>query len=127
MVARALILLSSSQSWQKLQPLWGACRQGREEVVKQLVARDDVNPDKPDNKEYNTTLEHFWQLAWGVVKRLLEQNDVNPDKRDNNAKTPLWRAAWDRHERVVNLLFGRDDVNPDKPDTDGGTPVLWAS
>jgi len=54
MVALTPILLSSSQSWEKLEQLWRASKRADKEVVQLLLALEDVNPDKPDNKDIAT-------------------------------------------------------------------------
>ena len=54
-----------------------------------LPARDDINPDKPDNNGQTPLL---WASLNGheeVVRLLLARDDVNPDKLDNNGRTPL--------------------------------------
>jgi len=95
--------------------------------VELLHVRDDVNPDKPDNKSKTPRRSPSSNGQEVVVRLQLAWDDVDPDKSDNIAKTLLWGASRDRHEGVVNLLFAQDDVNPDRPDTDGGIPLLWPS
>jgi len=90
MITVAPILLSSSGSLEKLQPLWRASTPGREEVVKLLLVQHEVNPDKPDN----TGKTPLWRASRnrheGVLKLLLlEWDEDKPDKRDNNSITPL--------------------------------------
>jgi len=105
-------------------PLSWAARNGHEGVVKILLGRDDVNPDKPDINGRTP----LWLAAWngheGVVKILLGRDSVDPDKSDNYGQKPLSWAARNGNEGVVNILLGRDDVNPDNADNDGQTP-LW--
>ena len=58
-------------------------------VVKQLLEREEVNPDQPDN-EGRASLS--WAAIEGhesVVKQLLDRQDVSPDKPDNEGMTPL--------------------------------------
>jgi len=54
--------------------------------VKLLLARNDVDPNKPD-ADGTTPL---WRASWhgheGVVKLLLAQADVNPNKPNNRLK-----------------------------------------
>jgi len=89
MVPLTPILLSSSRSWEKLEPLWRASKRADKEVVQLLLALEDVNPDKPDNKDIaphrsTSSNGHEW-----VVRLRREPDDVNPEKPDNKAKTPL--------------------------------------
>jgi len=83
-------------------PLGEAACNGHEEVVKVLLGRDDIDPNKPDH--FGRT--PLWLAASnaheGVVKVLLERGDVNPDKPDEDGQTPLSQAAFYGHEGVVN-------------------------
>ena len=108
-------------------PLVWAAKNGHEGVVKILLGRGDVKPDKPD-ESYRTPL--LWAAEnghEGVVKMLLGRDGVNPNGPNRNGYTPLLRAAWNGHEGVVKILLGRSDVNPDEPDRSGRTPLLWAA
>jgi len=63
-------------------------RDGHEGVVKILLERGDVNPNKPGNLG-NTALSWGAQNGHeGVVKMLLGRGDVNSDKLDIDVKTP---------------------------------------
>ena len=108
-------------------PLIWAARRGNQGAVMLLLARGDVNPDKPDSVGRTPLLAASYSGHEGVVKLLLARDDVNPDKLDNDGRTPLWWASDKGHEGVVGLLLARDDVNPDKPDNGGRTPLWWAS
>jgi len=108
-------------------PLMWAAWHGHEGVVKILLGRDDVSPDKPGN--YGRT--PIWWAALdgreGVVKMLLERGDVHPDKSDDDDQTPLSCAAEYGHEGVVKILLARADVSPDKSDNNGRTPLFAAA
>jgi len=57
---------------------------GREGVVKILLGREEVNPEKLDYCG-RTPLSHASQSGYeGVVKLLLEREEVNPGKLDRN-------------------------------------------
>ena len=100
-------------------PLAWAAHNGHEEVVKILLGREEVNPEKPDYCG-RTPLSYAAQNGdEGVAKILLGREEVNPDKPDNYGWTPLLRAARAGHEGVVGILLGREEVSPDKPDDDG--------
>jgi len=109
-------------------PLAWAAHNGHEEVVKVLLAQENISPDKPDN-DGRTPLSFAAENGHeGVVKMLLRREDVNPDKPDNKGLTPLAFAARNGREGVVKILLGREDVNPDKPDNDGQkTPLAFAA
>jgi len=108
-------------------PLVLAARNGHEGVVKVLLGRDNISPDKPDNYG-QTALHHAAEAGHeGMVKVLLGRDNVSPDKPDNHGQTPLHHAAEAGHERVVKILLGRGDLNPDKPDELGQTPLCCAA
>jgi len=108
--------------------LWAAMR-GHEAVVKLLLGRKDINPDRPDYYLGGRT-----PLSWAagngheaVVKLLLGCEDVNPNKSDNCAFTPIFFAAENGHEEVAKLLLGRKDVNLDNQASGGYTPIVIAA
>jgi len=108
-------------------PLSWAAYNGHEEVVKILLGREEVNPDKPDNSG-KTPLSYAAQSGHeGVVKILLEREEVNPDKLNYSGETPLSYAARNGHEGVVKILLGREEVNPDNPYNSGKTPLSDAA
>ena len=107
-------------------PLGWAARNGHEGVVKTLLGREGINPDKPDNDGRTPLLKAAWNGHEGVVKMLLGREEVNPDKPDSMGQTPLYWAASCGHEGIVKILLGREEVNPDKPDMCGQTPLLSA-
>jgi len=96
-------------------------------VVKLLLARDDVDPDKPDNNGQAPLWRASSYGHEGVVRLLLPRDDVNPDRLDNEGRTPLWVASRWGQEGAVKLLLARDHVNPNQLDNDGETPFCVAS
>ena len=108
---------------------WAALR-GQQEVVKALLEREDVNPNKADTKHGRTPIS--WAAGnghEGIVKVLLERKDVNPNKADiKHGRTPLSWAAGNGHKGVVKVLLEREDVNLDQADTQyGRVPLSWAA
>jgi len=104
-----------------------ASASGREGVVRLLLARGDVNPDKSDN---NGRTALWWASYFGnegVLRLLLARDDVNTNKPANDGTTALWWASYFGNERTVRLLLARDDVNPNAPANDGTTPLFWAT
>jgi len=108
-------------------PLVWAARNGHEGVVKILLARDDVSPEKPDNNGESPLSGAAVNGHEGVVRTLLGREDVDPDRPDNDGHTPLHCAVLYGHEGVVKILLERDDVNPDRPDNKCETPLWWAA
>jgi len=108
-------------------PLSWAARNGHEEVVKVLLGREEVKPDKADRVGQTPLWEAAAKGHEGVVKILLAREEVNPDRADKWGRTPLWYPARNGHEGVVKILLGREEVNPDKPDKWGRTPLSHAA
>ena len=80
--------------------------------MKLLLARNDVNPNRPD--KYGAT-----PLAWacyrgyeGIVKLLLKRDDINPNLPKFFDHTPLWWASSYGHHGVVRLLLAHKDIDP---------------
>jgi len=107
-------------------------------VVKTLLGREEVNPDRPDNigrtplsyaaeGRYKNGLYRPRRENTRVVKILLGQGNVNPDRPDNCGRTPLSYAAQRGLGTVAILLLGVRGVNPDKPDNNGKTPRMFAA
>jgi len=107
-------------------PLVWATWNGHEEVVKLLLGRGDVKPNRRCVGDRTPLLCAAWRGHEGVVKMLLDLEDIHPDEPEFLGRTPLWCAAEYGREGVVKILLGRDDVNPDKPDNAGQTP-LWSA
>jgi len=108
-------------------PLIWAAWNGNEGVVKILLGRGDVTPEKSDRCGRTPLYCAAMKGHEGVVKILLERDDVNPDAPDPLNQTPLSYAAMKGHEGVVKILLARDGVNPNKPDMWGQTPLQCAT
>jgi len=113
--------------WAGNTPLLWAAKNGHDRVVKQLLGREDVDPDKPGTTGGTP-------LSWaaengheGVVKLLLGRKDIDPDRLDSQGDTPLSWAAENGHEGVVKLLLERNDVDPNRPDQNDRTPLGCAA
>ena len=91
------------------------------EIVKLLLERDDVNPDKPSR--YGET-PLWWAAHNGhgeVAEILLKRDGVDPHRQHRYGETPLQQAARNGHEEVVKILLGQGVVSPGKPDERGET------
>jgi len=108
-------------------PLSWASYNGHEEVVKILLGRGEVIPDKENKSGRTPLLDAARNGHEQVVKILLGHEEVNPNKPDNYGQTPLSYAAKNGHEGVTKILLGREEVNPNKPDGNGDTPLSYAA
>jgi len=108
-------------------PLLWAANSGHEGVVKILLGRDDVNPDKPATWGLTPLSFAVRNGHGGVVQILLGRDDVNPSIPGRLELTPLFCALGSGHEGVAKILLGRKDVDPEKPCGFGLTPVYWAA
>jgi len=81
-------------------------------VVKLLLERGDVNPDRVDTEFGRTPLSHAAENGReGVVKMLLERKDVHPATPDNTNQKPLSLALSNGNHRVANMLRERNGVD----------------
>jgi len=108
-------------------PLVWATWNGHRGVVKVLLGRGDVNPEKPNIAGQTPLCFAAENGHEEVVKILLERGNVNPERLGLDGQTPLCCAAASGHEGVVKILLGRSDVNPDNPYSAGQTPLCCAA
>jgi len=80
--------------------------------VKLLLGREDVNPDRPDNRGRTPLSWAAGNGHGGVVKLLLGREDVNPDRPHIYGQTPLSWAAENGHDRIVKLLWDGKALAP---------------
>jgi len=66
-----------------------AARRGHEGVVRMLLERNDVNPDKADKWTRTPLARAAKNGNEGVVRMLLKENDVSPDTADKWSRRPL--------------------------------------
>jgi len=93
-----------------------------EEIVRMLLGRKDVNPDRAD-KRGRTPLS--WAAEYGreeSVRMLLERDDVDPHSADKSGRTPLSWAAKNGHDKIVGMLSQLNAAHPDTVDESGQTP-----
>ena len=108
-------------------PLVWAAWNGHEGVVKILLGRDGIIPDKPGFLSQTPLFCAAENGHEGVVKILLGRDDVIPNRPDDNIETPLHCAAEKGHEGVVKILLRRRDVDPNTPNRWGDTPLHYAA
>ena len=135
-------------------PLIWAARYGHEEVVRLLLRKKHILPDRKDIGGSRTALswaagnghegvvrlflgrrfvnprsvDRRWGKALRVAGLLFSWRYVNPESSSRYGRKPLSWAAGNGHEGVMKLLLARNDVSPDTPDTVyGRTPLSWAA
>ncbi|KAF5677126.1 ankyrin repeat protein [Fusarium circinatum] len=120
--------LSDSKGFYWWTPLSYAARYGHEEVVKLLVARDDVNPNSTDGPHCETPLSRAAKNGHAaVVKVLLQKEGVLAEYASRRHPTPLSLAAENGHREVVGLLLSRHDVDPNSTGRMRPTPLCLAA
>jgi ankyrin repeat protein len=81
-----------------------AAGNGREAVVRQLLAKDGVDPDSKDCVGRTPLSLAASNGHEAVVRQLLAMDGVDPDSKDGFGYTPLWWAARNGHGAVAKLL-----------------------
>jgi len=97
-----------------------ADREGNERIVKILLGREVVNPDRPDERGQTPLSFAACSGHDGVVKILLGREDVNPNKPENRDRTSLlyatkyasWGVADYKSKGVAALLQSHQAVKP---------------
>ena len=99
-----------------------AARHGHEEIVKVLLEREDVNPNKADTECGRTPLSWAAESGHGgVVMMLLEREDISPHRAETEyGPTPLSWAAKRGHKRIIKMLLEMEDVNLEQGDIECG-------
>jgi len=83
-----------------------AADSGHAEVVRSLLAREEVNPAARNNAPLHLAARNGHTE---IVALLLAREEVNPAARNN---APLHLAARNGHTEIVALLLAREEVNP---------------
>ncbi|RPA96085.1 hypothetical protein L873DRAFT_1652783, partial [Choiromyces venosus 120613-1] len=96
-------------------------------VVKPLLAREDVNLNKPDPDLGLAPLCGGAEKGHdGVVNTLLSREDVNPNTLDTEyGRTPPCWVPRNGYELVVKTLLVREHVRTDSPYSLNKAPVSW--
>lgn len=109
-------------------PLLQAARQGYQDVVKLLLAKNGVNINATDNHG-RTALS--WAAEYRhleVVKVLLENLDVELNLKDTeHGLSPLAWSVREGRWKVVELLLDKPGVDLNTADYHGRTPLSWAA
>ncbi|CAN9344926.1 unnamed protein product [Alternaria alternata] len=108
-------------------PLWLACKNGCEAMVKLLLDREEVNINSKDF--HGQTPLHIAAATdhCAAMKLLLDKGAIDVESKDNFGQTPLLRAAQNGHWGAVNFLLttARADINSE--DRNKRTALWWAA
>ena len=92
-------------------PLYRACLRGRTPVVRQLLARDDIDLNTVLNSELTPLLTAIESRNMEVINLLLSKDGIDVNLRPEKNITPLMKAIQLRLMEVVESLFARDDLD----------------
>ena len=101
--------------------------ESQEVVVKQLLARDDVDPNSKDNSGQTPLLLAARKGNKSIVSLLLIRDNVNLNSKNKDGQIPLSLTASNGYKLVVSLLLARDDIDPDLKNNSGQTPLSLAA
>ncbi|CAG9937495.1 unnamed protein product [Clonostachys rosea f. rosea IK726] len=105
------LLLSNPDTEAGRADLEAAVKGGHEDIVRLLVARDDLEPSFGPRRRCSLWLAVTHGRDW-AVKLFLDRYAVNPNMLICGGKTMLVLAARLGHASVVRALLERDDVDP---------------
>ena len=95
-----LMLLEQQNKRRLLMARIGSNNESQEVVVKQLLARDDVDPNSNDNSGQTPLLLAARKGNESIVSLLLARDNVNPNSKNEDGQTPLSLAASNGIERA---------------------------
>ena len=106
-------------------PLFIAAAEGHEGAVRQLLKREDIDP----NARYGSTTPLLRSTRNGekrVVALLLQHDRIDPNAHNSHEMTPLMYASMSNDAEIVRLLLRHDKVNPNLQEKNGCTALLMA-
>ncbi|RDA85708.1 hypothetical protein CP532_0719 [Ophiocordyceps camponoti-leonardi (nom. inval.)] len=119
-------------TWHRQARLSAAMRDNKYELVKELLALPDVDPNFPDYDGLGGT-----PLAWAAMnddegvttELLLATKGIQVNCRDNQGQTPLMQAAEWGNSTMTKLLLSRHehDLNVNARDLEGCTALILAA
>uniref|UniRef100_A0A8H7KDA5 NACHT domain-containing protein n=1 Tax=Bionectria ochroleuca TaxID=29856 RepID=A0A8H7KDA5_BIOOC len=116
-----------ARDWYSQTPLTWAAQAGREEIVKILLSKPNVNPNSKDRINQTPLLVAAKGGFLGVVKLLLSTKGIEPDVKDVDDQTPLAWAAAGGEDEIVKLLVSTPGVDVESRDWSNGTPLTLAA
>jgi ankyrin repeat protein len=116
-----------SQASDRCAPLSCAARYGREDVMKLLLARDDIDINLREWDDCTPLHEATAAGQEAVTRLLLAQPGIDINAKDQDHGTPLHNAAFRGNEAVIRLLLAQSDIDVNAKDTDFRTPLHYAA
>jgi len=107
-------------------PLHRACRYGRLEIVKVLLARSKIELNKGNKGDASPFFIACQEGHKEVVSMLLADLRTDTNKPANSGDTPFFMACQNGHKEVVSLLLANTRIVHNKPRDNGATPFLIA-
>ncbi len=107
--------------------LFEAAANGDVEIVKLLIAREDIDVDLGDWLDRTPLVEAAKKGHITVVELLLSRDDVDINARDMDGSTVLGFAAQSPKADLARILLARADIKRvDQPDISRKTPLMHA-
>ena len=107
-------------------PLHRACRFGRLDIVKMLLAQEKIEVNKGNKGGASSFFLASQEGHKEVVSLLLADPRIDPNKPSKNEATPFLVACQEGHREMVALLLADPRFDPNKQANDGTTPFLIA-
>ncbi|KAH8800125.1 ankyrin repeat-containing domain protein [Flagelloscypha sp. PMI_526] len=107
-------------------PLSWACERGHLNVVKVLIARNDVEINSQDENGLTPLLWACRNGCSDVVKLLIGQTNVNVNSVDHRGRSVLLIAYEFKHLDAVAILLAHNDVNVNSRNHEGRSPLSLA-
>lgn len=130
--AQALLLERYAKSMPELRTLLDiAATSGTRSVVRLLLARGGLDPEKGIGRSWHDMAQLMWATFEGDEEKVVEllMAGVPPGVRDERTGwTPLWVAARMGWRNIVRILLGTGRVDVDAKLVAGGEKMLlWTS
>ncbi|CAG2253310.1 unnamed protein product [Mytilus edulis] len=95
-------------------PLNAAAKGGFTNIVKLLLGRADIDPNKEKSNGDSPLQSAASEGHLDIIQLLLKRTDIDPNKENKYGNTPLHAAAEGGFINIVKLLLERADIDPNK-------------
>ena len=112
---------------QSATPLGEAAYWGKDDVVRILIEREDVDMNLPDGGGSSPLYYAANQGHYTIVELLLTRSDIEVNSRNSDGRTSLSIAAQLGREDVVRQLLKRKDIQVNTVDKWGYSPLAEAT